>query len=143
MYGYDIGATSYAVFQLQDPEHAGVDWHHYLASSSPLVGFITALSTLGALVGSLLCFSVTEIIGRRQEIILASCLYIIGAFVEWASGAEIFDNEYALGLYVLISGRFIYGLGIGFAMHGVSASRIWFRHMHMINCIFKPSLSWC
>jgi formate hydrogenlyase subunit 3/multisubunit Na+/H+ antiporter MnhD subunit len=60
-------------------------------------------------------FSVADLLGRRRELMLASVLYVIGCVLEGISG--LFEG--AGGLGVMLLGRWVYGVGCGFAMHGV------------------------
>ncbi|RAL42037.1 hypothetical protein DM860_017763 [Cuscuta australis] len=104
LYGYDIGATSCAAICIESATSSGISWYDL---SSVEVGLITSCSLYGALIGSLLAFNVADFIGRRRELILSSILYLIGAAI------TAFAPIYA----ILVIGRFIYGVGIGLAMH--------------------------
>ena len=100
LFGYDIGATGGAVVSLQQ---AG------LAEGG--AGLVTALSLVGALLGSGVALAVGDKIGRRKELLLASALYGAGGALTALAAA---------GPQVL-AGRVVYGLGIGFAMHAAPA----------------------
>lgn len=104
LYGYDIGVTSSAVISVQSPTTSGISWYNL---SSVDVGLITSGSLYGALIGSVLAFNVADFLGRRRELILSSSLYLVGALV----------TALAPNLVVMVIGRFIYGIGIGLAMH--------------------------
>ena len=119
LFGYDIGATSAVVSQLKSIEYAGVHWAYNVANSSFLQGVITSMATLGALFGSMACFQVADILGRRRSLLLASSLFICGAILETASGHSAWNAR--TGVAVLLVGRLIYGFGCGFAMHGAPA----------------------
>ena len=43
LFGYDIGATSYVLVQLESSSYAGVSWYTYVADSSVLEGVITSI----------------------------------------------------------------------------------------------------
>ena len=118
LFGYDIGATSAVVAQLQT-SYSGVLWTSNIIDSSSLQGAITAMGTLGALIGSIACFCVADSWGRRRSLLVASCLYLLGAAIEIISGDATFGAT--TGITVLIIGRLIYGFGIGFAMNGAPA----------------------
>ncbi|KAJ1410753.1 hypothetical protein B484DRAFT_423138 [Ochromonadaceae sp. CCMP2298] len=115
LFGYDIGATSAIVPQLQS-EHSGVKWSSTVASSSLLVGAITSAGMLGAVLGCLICFRSSDWLGRRGTILVAAVLYLVGAAIEFTSGSP--DWSAATGISVLIVGRVVYGTACGFAMQG-------------------------
>ncbi|KAF2208637.1 hypothetical protein CERZMDRAFT_114384 [Cercospora zeae-maydis SCOH1-5] len=70
---------------------------------STVQGTIVAVLTLGALVGSLACASVGDILGRRKTVLLAATLSLIGEILECSS----------FGLAQFTIGRFITGVGVG------------------------------
>ncbi|XP_028764625.1 D-xylose-proton symporter-like 2 [Neltuma alba] len=104
LYGYDIGATSCATIVIESATLSGVSWYDL---SSVEIGLVTSGSLYGALIGSVLAFNVADFLGRRRELIVAALLYFVGALI------EAFAPDFA----VLVIGRFVYGLGIGLAMH--------------------------
>ncbi|CAK9322106.1 unnamed protein product [Citrullus colocynthis] len=104
LYGYDIGATSCATISLQSATSSGISWYNL---SSVEVGLVTSGSLYGALIGSVLAFSVADFLGRRRELILSAVMYLVGAIV----------TGIAPNFAILIIGRFISGTGIGLAMH--------------------------
>lgn len=71
------------------------------------------------MLGSMVCFAIADAIGRRNTLMLAALQFFVGCMVEFVSGVSTWPTW--LGLTVLIVGRLIYGLGCGFAMHGVGA----------------------
>ncbi|KAK6935808.1 Major facilitator, sugar transporter-like [Dillenia turbinata] len=105
LFGYDIGATSGAVLSLQSPELSGTTWFNL---SAVQLGLVVSGSLYGAVLGSLLVFPIADFLGRRRELLVAALLYLLGGIV----------TAYAPGLGVLLTGRLLYGLGIGLAMHG-------------------------
>lgn len=119
LFGYDIGATSAVVSQLKSINYSGVQWHGTVSSDSSLQGVITAMATLGALIGSIACFRVADLLGRRRCLLLASSLYLSGAVLEVVSGNVSYGAT--TGISVLLLGRLIYGFGCGFAMVGAPA----------------------
>lgn len=79
-----------------------------LGALSPLQSGLVVSSTLaGALLGSLAALTKGDDLGRRAELQLSAGLYAAGAAL-MAGAPE---------LSVLLLGRFVYGGGIGFAMH--------------------------
>ena len=118
LFGWDIGATSYVLTQLQSAEYSGVSWSGAVAGSSFLQGLITSGGVAGALIGAMIVFRIADAIGRRRELILAALLYIAGGVLEVASGS---GTSEASGLALLLLGRVVYGAACGFAMHGAPA----------------------
>ncbi|OAY44578.1 D-xylose-proton symporter-like 2 [Manihot esculenta] len=104
LYGYDIGATSCATISIESSTTSGISWYNL---NSVEVGLITSGSLYGALIGSVLAFNIADFLGRRRELILAALLYLVGAFV----------TALAPDLVIMVIGRFIFGIGIGLAMH--------------------------
>ena len=119
LFGYDIGATSAVVAQLKSINYSGVSWHSNVVENSSLQGVITAMSTLGALIGSIACFRVADVLGRRRCLLLSSSFFLSGAIIEVISGDVGFDAT--TGIAVLLLGRLIYGFGCGFALVGAPA----------------------
>lgn len=117
LFGFDIGATSYVLTQLQDEHASGVSWYGSVADSSVIQGAITSAGVAGALIGSIIVFRVADAIGRRREMQIASLLYMVGAVTEAISGlGENWPSS--VGITILLVGRGIYGVACGFAMHG-------------------------
>lgn len=105
LFGYDIGATSGALVSLTSPSFSGTSWYALSAFQS---GLVVSCSLFGALGGSLGALLVGDDLGRRKELLLAAGCYGVGAAV--MAGAP--------SLGVLLAGHTLYGIGIGFAMHG-------------------------
>ncbi|KAL3938449.1 MAG: hypothetical protein SGBAC_006646 [Bacillariaceae sp.] len=57
--------------------------------------------------------------GRRMELRVAASLYIVGTLINVASGTLLQSND--AGLYALFFGRILFGIGVGFVMHGAPA----------------------
>nr|GMC60864.1 D-xylose-proton symporter-like 2 [Ipomoea batatas]GME11726.1 D-xylose-proton symporter-like 2 [Ipomoea batatas] len=104
LYGYDIGATSCATISIESATSSGISWYDL---SSVQIGLITSGSLYGALIGSFLAFNIADFLGRRRELMLSSVLYLIGALI----------TAFAPVYVVMVIGRFVYGVGIGLAMH--------------------------
>lgn len=119
LFGYDIGATSTVIPQLTSEDNSGVKWHGIVNDSSFLQGAITAVGMVGAMLSSLYCFQVADILGRRMELLIAATLYAGGAAIEFISGDASFDST--SGITTLMIGRLVYGFGCGFCMHGAPA----------------------
>lgn len=104
LYGYDIGATSCATISIESATLSGISWYNL---SSVQIGLITSGSLYGALIGSVLAFNIADFLGRRRELILSSLLYLVGALI----------TALAPDLAIMVIGRFVFGIGIGLAMH--------------------------
>ncbi|PRQ60696.1 putative major facilitator, sugar transporter, major facilitator superfamily [Rosa chinensis] len=104
VYGYDIGATACATMSLESATLSGVSWYDL---SSLQIGLITSGSLSGALIGCLLAFNAGDVLGRRFELISAAVLYSVGALI----------TALAPEFPVMVIGRFLFGIGIGLAMH--------------------------
>uniref|UniRef100_A0A0C9RV08 TSA: Wollemia nobilis Ref_Wollemi_Transcript_11794_2254 transcribed RNA sequence n=1 Tax=Wollemia nobilis TaxID=56998 RepID=A0A0C9RV08_9CONI len=104
LFGYDIGATSGAAVSLQSAELSGTTWYNLTSIET---GLVVSGSLYGALCGSIIAFNVADFLGRRRELIVASMIYLLGALI----------TAFTPDLPVLISGRLLYGFGIGLAMH--------------------------
>ena len=75
--------------------------------NSFMQGFVRSLSLIGAIFGSMIVFGVGDFLSRRGVLMMASGFYAGGALITGS----------ALTVYGLCLGRFIFGIGIGFAMH--------------------------
>jgi sugar porter (SP) family MFS transporter len=119
-FGYDIGATSYAIVQMQSSDYSGVSWYESVANSPTLQGTIVSAASAGALAGSTLMFGIADHIGRKRELQAGAILYVCGAALQFAAGRLDFGKvtSTVMGLTVLLTGRLVYGLGIGISMHG-------------------------
>ncbi|XVF30460.1 hypothetical protein REPUB_Repub16aG0059700 [Reevesia pubescens] len=104
LYGYDIGSTSCAIISIESATLSGISWYDL---SSVEIGLITSGSLYGALIGSVLAFNIADFLGRRRELITAAIMYLVGALV----------TAFSPYLVVMVIGRFVYGIGIGLAMH--------------------------
>ena len=108
LFGYDIGATSGALLSMTSPTLSGTSWYDLSTSSQ---GLVVSLSLFGALSGSALALVFGDAMGRRKELILGGALYCAGAGLVYA----------APQLSIVMLGRLLYGVGIGFSMHAAPA----------------------
>jgi MFS family permease len=121
LYGYDIGATSFALHTMKNDRDYDNWWHAFPRYQQGL--FVSSLA-LGALIGShIVLVYLAQSIGRRKEIRIAATLYIVGAMLNVMSGTVLATtgvNRYGFGwgLTSLLAGRLLYGAGVGFVMHG-------------------------
>ncbi|KAG7354890.1 D-xylose-proton symporter [Nitzschia inconspicua] len=117
LFGYDIGATSFAIVQLmRDPAASGASFT--LANAPIWTGMVVSAPSVGALIGTAIVFVVAESMGRRLELRVGGILYIAGTFLEMLAARVSVGG---LALMILIAARIVYGTGIGFAMHAAPA----------------------
>ncbi|URD80402.1 Sugar transporter [Musa troglodytarum] len=88
LYGYDIGATSGAKISLQSSSLSGTTWYNL---SSLEIGLVVSGSLYGALIGSVLAFTIADFLALLTAM--------------------------APNFPVMVIGRFVFGTGIGLAMH--------------------------
>ncbi|KAH8099084.1 hypothetical protein JL720_2063 [Aureococcus anophagefferens] len=100
LFGYDIGATSYVLTQLQSAKFSGVSWYDLVARSSALQGLVA------------------DDLGRRRELLLGAALALGAACEFLGGGVGPYESGAGDGLFLLVLGRFVYGVGCGFVMHG-------------------------
>jgi MFS family permease len=128
LFGYDIGATSFVLGMLRDGCHDSSDmcWWSDFSQSSIQQGFMVAAVSLGALVGShIVLMYLVKKIGRRAEIRACAVLYLFGTTLNVLSGTMLCNSSEMVGFMCLITGRLVYGVGVGFIMHGVSVECAW------------------
>lgn len=87
-----------------------------IADSSALKGLVTSAATIGAFLGSSVVFKVADTIGRKNELVLGSSLYFTGSVLMFLSAFLSVSSNF--DMFALIFARVIYGIGIGFSMHG-------------------------
>lgn len=126
LYGFDIGATSFVLVMLLNTPEADVIsgsttsvWWTNLSPTRQ--GLLVSGRSLGALIGShLVLMYFSQKIGRRMELRLCAIFYVVGAFFNVMSGTFL-KYFSTLGFLSLFLGRILYGIGVGFAMHGAPA----------------------
>jgi MFS family permease len=124
LYGYDIGATSFVLSMMKNDRDHDHWWHHF---SKVQQGLFVSCLALGALIGShIVLVFLAQSIGRRKEIRIAATLYILGTMLNVMSGTILATtgvNQYGFGwgLTSLLTGRLLYGAGVGFIMHSAPA----------------------
>ena len=117
LYGFDIGATSFVLSMLLQDETTLVWWRKI---SSVQQGLLVSALSLGALLGShLVLMYLSHRIDRRMELRLCAALYLVGTSLNVLSGTWL--KSFAWGFSVLFVGRCIFGMGVGFIMHGAPA----------------------
>lgn len=134
-FGYDTGwmggvlampyfIRQYTGLQYPDPnDKAAVTAFHLPASDQSLT---TSILSCGTFFGALIAGDVADMIGRRTTIITGCGVFTVGCILEVAS----------TGLGVMVAGRLIAGLGVGF----ISAIVILYMSVSAIQ--FPSTLSW-
>ena len=77
LYGYDIGATSSVLSQMQDAAYSGIQGSDLIIESTLLQGSIISATTIGALIGSTVCFKIADDIGRRKTLLFSAIVYVM------------------------------------------------------------------
>ena len=108
LFGYDTGVISGAIIQLRsDPDKfGGVGGMNLTDFEQEMV---VGIATAGAIVGSILSSLTNKSYGRR--------LTIMGSSVAFVSGAAVMGM--APNVEILLIGRLIVGISVGFASHTV------------------------
>lgn len=106
LFGFDIGSTGVVTLTLgadgQYPQVGDGD-----KKETFVKGLFTSSSLIGALISAIVAFAIGDALGRKRTLLVGAIFYTLGGTVS------------ALGqnLEMIIGGKIIYGLGIGFAMH--------------------------
>ena len=95
LFGYDQGVISGALSGIDKTFHP----------STIAIEIITSWVTLGAMAGALLAGILTERLGRRNTIVAAAVIFIVGALLE----------ALAPNTVILVLGRLVLGAGVGLA----------------------------
>ena len=94
LFGYDTGVISGALLFIRDIFHL----------SPGMQGFVVALALAGATIGAAFAGFFADRFGRRHVIVVTAALFVIGSILCAIAGS----------VAVLLVGRFIIGLAIGF-----------------------------
>ncbi|VEU38868.1 unnamed protein product [Pseudo-nitzschia multistriata] len=136
LFGYDIGGTSFVVVQLASMRASSMS----LKDSPIKTGWIVSSPSAGALLGTAFLMYLESLrdvrdrdatnrrrskrrwpapIGRRTELRYSGILYAVGGILQYLSAFSPETTKSLFSPFFLLSlGRWIYGAGIGFAMHG-------------------------
>ncbi|VAI11988.1 unnamed protein product [Triticum turgidum subsp. durum] len=119
IFGYDIGisggVTSMDPFLIRffpsvyAKEQAVVDTNQYCKFDSVLLTLFTSSLYLAALVASLFASIVTRKLGRRATMLGGGVVFLVGAVL----------NGFAMNIAMLIIGRILLGIGVGFSNQAV------------------------
>ena len=101
LFGFDTGVISGAQNFLQDPGGWGI--------SDSQLEWVTTAVLIGAVLGAAFSGKVSDVLGRKKVIIIASVIFAIGAL---ATGAAPTVN-------LLVAGRIVIGIAIGIASFSV------------------------
>lgn len=104
-FGYDSG---YINGCLSSPLFIrAVVGHEAAAISAPHTSLIVSILSAGTFFGALIGGDCAEVIGRKWTVIMGCGIYMIGVVVQMITG-----NGHGLG--VIVAGRLIAGIGVGF-----------------------------
>jgi sugar porter (SP) family MFS transporter len=95
LFGYDTGVISGAIIFIQKSFTLTTDMQELVVS----------VVLIGAMLGAVTAGGVTDAIGRRNTLIAAGLIFAVGALI----------SAFATGVPMLIIGRFIVGIAIGFS----------------------------
>ena len=98
LFGYEIGTTTLILN----------NFRQILFNNSIYESIIVSSVSLGAVSCLFFLSTWNDVIGRKPEILLAGTAYSMGSLIT-ASSSNMFS--------VLFTGRFIYGIGVGFTTH--------------------------
>ena len=116
VYGVDLGVTSFVLQMLRDSPSEQVWWQDMAGNNIRQGLFVSGLS-LGALLGShVVLFYLARIVGRRAELRIAACLYLLGTLCNVMSGTVLRTSS-TFGFATLLLGRLLFGAGVGLVQH--------------------------
>ncbi|ESW97088.1 hypothetical protein KL918_000698 [Ogataea parapolymorpha] len=95
MFGYDTGYISSALVSI------GTDLGKTLTYGEE--EFITAATSLGALITSVVAGPMADIFGRKPVLMFSNTLFVVGAIIQCAAET----------VWTMIAGRFVMGFGVG------------------------------
>lgn len=95
MFGYDTGYISSALVSI------GTDFGHKLSYGQEQ--YITAATSLGALIFSIVSGLFVDFIGRKPVLMFSTIMFVAGAIIQCASH----------DVWTMVGGRFVMGFGVG------------------------------
>ena len=102
---------------------------NYCKYDNQKLQLFTSSLYLAALVASVIASPVTRKLGRKQTMLLAGILFIVGTVLSASAGK----------LILLIFGRILLGCGVGFANQVLIYTKIYIPYFHQ-NIIYALSL---
>ena len=121
LYGFDFGATAWLIFSIttfSGGDDDGIKYFSTVSNSDGLLGLVAAGSGIGAIITYFVLLFCGNYVCKRDELLLSSLLYFVGALLESTAGSLSWSNW--VGYAVLITGRFVYGGGIATSLHSSS-----------------------
>ena len=121
LFGYDFGVTSWLLVGIEEEASlasTGDSTNYYVlvAESSGLRGLVAAGASIGALITYLVLLFLGNDILKKDEILLAACLFFSGLMLESTSG-QLDWSAGPSGLLVLLFGRLCFGAGAAASFH--------------------------
>ncbi|GAX75342.1 hypothetical protein CEUSTIGMA_g2787.t1 [Chlamydomonas eustigma] len=108
LFGFDVGVTPGAVRAIIAEQLSSGNWSDTIALECNL---LPSISLCGALVSSLVLMLLGNMLGRRQELILAAVIYGLSATL----------CQFSENLIQLLILRGLYGVGMGLSMHSAAS----------------------
>ncbi|KAM3343830.1 sugar carrier protein C-like [Capsicum galapagoense] len=144
IFGYDIGisggVTSMPPFlkkffpDVYAKTTHSVSTNQYCKFNSPTLTLFTSSLYLAALVASWSASRITRLMGRKLSMLFGGGLFLIGGFI----------NGFAKNVAMLIIGRLLLGLGIGFANQSVPvylSEMAPYKYRGALNIVFQLSIT--
>lgn len=122
LFGYDFGATSWTLVGIENEAKLSVtddsttNYYVLVDESSGLRGLIAAGASIGALITYLVLLFLGNDILKKDEILLAACLFFSGLMLESTSG-QLDWSTGPSGLVILLVGRLTFGAGAAASFH--------------------------
>lgn len=106
---------------------------NYCKFDSQLLTSFTSSLYIAGLVATFFASSVTKVFGRKPSILTGGAAFLAGS----ALGGAAFN------VYMLIFGRILLGIGVGFAnqVHYLTFPLLVQFLLHNLNCFFLPAVS--
>ncbi|XP_031260996.1 sugar carrier protein C-like [Pistacia vera] len=144
IFGYDIGisggVTSMAPFLIKffpsvyHKEALDKSTNQYCKFDNFYLTMFTSSLYLAALVASFFASWVTRKLGRKVSMMLGGLIFFAGAAI----------NAFALAIWMLIVGRILLGLGVGFSIQSVPlyvSEMAPYKHRGSLNIVFQLSIT--
>jgi hypothetical protein len=142
-FGYDSGyingvnASSIFIGLIEGPDAT--------ALSSPHSSLIVSILSCGTFFGAIIAGDVADFIGRKWTVIIGCGIYIVGCIIQIITGP---GNGDALG--VIVAGRLIAGIGVGFEsaivilyMSEIVSSCVCSKQDQKLTTSVPSQSSWC
>ncbi|KAL5815338.1 hypothetical protein ACOSQ3_026123 [Xanthoceras sorbifolium] len=144
IFGYDIGisggVTAMAPFlqrffpSVYHKEELDTSTNQYCKFDDLKLTMFTSSLYLAALAASFFASCVTRKLGRRVSMLLGGLIFLVGAAI----------NAFAVNIIMLIVGRLLLGVGVGFSMQSVPlyvSEMAPYKHRGSLNVVFQLAIT--